>query len=121
MAAILEQTKGDLVLVQFDLPIANGPVGISLATRGNILVEWHADVQSYLAKDDGVIELLSDTHRWSVRPRHRTRTPALAGRRRSDARPRTSRVGFHPRRGQLLRRDTDGGGASSGVTRHDSR
>ncbi|WP_430636371.1 hypothetical protein [Sphingomonas hankookensis] len=57
------------MLVQFDLPIADGPVGISLATRGNILVDWHADVQPYLASDDGVIELLSDTHRWSVGPR----------------------------------------------------
>ncbi|KTT70586.1 hypothetical protein [Sphingomonas endophytica] len=69
IAAIVEQTNRDLVLVAFDLPIADGPVGISLATRGNILVDWHADVQPYLASDDGIIELLSDTHRWSVGPR----------------------------------------------------
>ena len=31
IAAIVEQTNRDLVLVAFDLPIANGPVGISLA------------------------------------------------------------------------------------------
>ena len=69
IAAIVEQTNRDLVLVQFDLPIANGPVGISLAVRGNVFVDWHADVQPYLASDDGVIELLSDDHRWSVGPR----------------------------------------------------
>ncbi|PVE52003.1 hypothetical protein DC429_16870 [Arthrobacter sp. TPD3018] len=69
IAAIVEQTNRDLILVVFDLPIADGPVGISLATRGNILVDWHADVQPYLASDDGTIELLSDTHRWSVGPR----------------------------------------------------
>jgi hypothetical protein len=69
IAAIVEQTNRDFVLVQFGLPIADGPVGISLATRGNVLVDWHADVQPYLANDDGVIELLSDTHRWSVGPR----------------------------------------------------
>jgi len=69
IAAIVEQTNRDFVLVAFDLPIADGPVGISLATRGNVLVEWHAEVQPYLASDHGVIELLSDTHRWSVGPR----------------------------------------------------
>lgn len=69
VAAIVEQTGRDIVLVQFDLPIANGPVGISLAVRGDVLVEWHADVQLYLASDDGCIELLSETHRWSVGPR----------------------------------------------------
>lgn len=35
----------------------------------HILVEWHADVQPYLASDDGVIELISDTYCWSVGPR----------------------------------------------------
>lgn len=69
VAAIVEQTGRGIVLVTFDLPITNGPVGISLATRGNVLVDWHADVQPYLASDDGFIELLSDTHRWSVGPR----------------------------------------------------
>lgn len=68
IAAIVEQTGRDIVLVTFDLPIINGPVGISLATRGNVVVDWHADVRPYLASDDGVIELLTDTHRWSVGP-----------------------------------------------------
>lgn len=69
VAAIVEQTGRDIVLVTFDLPIDDGPVGISLATRGNALVEWHAEVRPYLAGDDGFIELLSDTLRWSVGPR----------------------------------------------------
>jgi hypothetical protein len=46
--------------VRFDLPIADEPVGNSLATCGNVLVEWHADVQPYLASDNRIIELLSD-------------------------------------------------------------
>lgn len=69
IAAIVEQTGRDIVLVTFDLPIGDGPVGISLATRGDLLVAWHPDVQPYLASDDGYIELLSNTHRWSVGPR----------------------------------------------------
>ena len=36
IAAIVEQTNRDFVLVQFDLPIADGPVGISLATATSL-------------------------------------------------------------------------------------
>lgn len=82
VAAIVEQTGRDLILVQFDLPIADGPIGISLATRANVHVEWHANVQPYLASEDAYVELLSDTHRWSVGPRSVLTASALPPRNR---------------------------------------
>lgn len=77
IAAIVEEIGRDMILVQFDLPIANGPIGVSLATRATVHVDWHADVQLYLSSDDTFIEILTDTHRWSVGPRSFLTTSAL--------------------------------------------
>jgi len=77
IAAIVEEIGRDMILVQFDLPIANGPIGVSLATRATIHVDWHADVQLYLSSDDTFVEILTDTHRWSVGPRNVLTASAL--------------------------------------------
>ena len=69
VAAIVEQSGQDMVRVGFDLPIVDGPVDISLFTRAIAHVDWHDDVQPWLASDDSRIELLTGTQRWSVGPR----------------------------------------------------
>jgi len=82
IAAIVEEIGRDMILVQFDLPIADGPIGVSLATRATIYVDWHADVQLYLSNDDTFVEILTDTHRWSVGPRNVLTASALPPRNR---------------------------------------
>jgi len=82
IAAIVEQTGQDMVFVQFGLPITDGPIGVSLATRATLHVDWHADVQLYLASDDTLVEILTDTHRWSVGPRNILTASALPPRNR---------------------------------------
>lgn len=77
IAAIVEQTGQDMVFVQFGLPITDGPIGVSLATRATFHVDWHADVQLYLASDDTFVEILTDTHRWSIGPRNVLTASAL--------------------------------------------
>lgn len=77
VAAIVEEIGRDMILVQFDLPIADGPIGVSLATRATLHVDWHADVQLYLASDGTSVEILTDTHRWSVGPRNVLTASAL--------------------------------------------
>ena len=83
IAAIVEQTGRDVVYVGFGLPIADGPLCISLATRATLHVDWHAELRLYAASDDAPVELLTDTHRWSVGPRSVLTASAL---------PRGSRV-----------------------------
>lgn len=82
IAAIVEQTGRDMVFVQFGLPIADGPIGVSLATRATIHVDWHADVQLYRSSEDTFVEILTDTHRWSVGPRNVLTASALPPRHR---------------------------------------
>ena len=77
IAAIVNDIGRDMILVQFDLPIADGPVGVSLATRATIHVEWHADVQLYLSSNDTFVEILTNTHCWSVGPRNVLTASAL--------------------------------------------
>jgi hypothetical protein len=77
IAAIVEQTGQDMVFVQFGLPIIDGPISVSLATRATFHVDWHADVQLYLASDDAFVEILTDTHRWSIGPRNALTASAL--------------------------------------------
>ncbi|MBP2512096.1 hypothetical protein [Sphingomonas sp. PvP018] len=83
IAAIVEQSGRDVVYVEFARPIAKGPIGISLATRATLHVDWHSRVRLYAAADDAPVELLTDTHRWSVGPRSILTASAL---------PRGSRV-----------------------------
>lgn len=45
IAAIVEEIGRNMILVQFDLRIADGPIGVALATRATIHVAWHADVR----------------------------------------------------------------------------
>jgi len=114
IATIVEQTKHDFDFVQFDLPVVDGPVGMR-----HILVEWHADVQPYLANDDGVIELLSDTHRWSDGPRSILTASPLPSRSRIKRAHRRWRATADQMRGIKLP-----GSAfipAGGVIRHDSR
>ncbi|RMB55839.1 hypothetical protein C8J44_1102 [Sphingomonas sp. PP-CE-3A-406] len=82
IAAIVEQTGRDMVFVQFGLPIVDGPIGVSLAARATLHVNWHANVQLYLASDDSSVEILADTHRWSVGPRNVLTASALPPRNR---------------------------------------
>lgn len=77
IAAIVEEIGRDMILVQFDLPIADGPIGVSLATRATLHVDWHADVRLYLDSDSTSVEILTDTHSWSVGPRNVLTAAAL--------------------------------------------
>jgi len=69
IAAIVQKTGRDVVFVNFDDPIPAGPVGVSLATRNTLLVDWHPEVQLYAASDNAPVELLTAGHRWFVGPR----------------------------------------------------
>ncbi|KTF68989.1 hypothetical protein ACNFJ7_02815 [Sphingomonas sp. HT-1] len=69
VADVVSDTGRDVVYVEFDTPIANGPIGVSLATRATHWVDWHPQVRLYAASDEAPIELLTDTHRWSIGPR----------------------------------------------------
>jgi len=69
VAAVVGDAGRDVVYVEFDTPIANGPIGVSLATRATHWVDWHPQVRLYAASDEAPIELLTDTHRWSIGPR----------------------------------------------------
>lgn len=69
IAALVEETGCDMVHVNFDLPITDGPAGVSLATRATCHVDWHSDVRLYAASDDAPVELLTDRKRWFVGPR----------------------------------------------------
>lgn len=69
IAAIVEEIGNDIVHVNFDLPIIDGPVGVSLATRATCHDDWYSEVRLYAASDDAPIELLTDRHRWFVGPR----------------------------------------------------
>ena len=82
IAAIVEQTGQDMVFVQFGLPITDGPIGVSLATCATIHVDWHADVHLYLSNDDTLVEILTDTHRWSIGPRNVLSASSLPSRNR---------------------------------------
>ncbi|KQM96349.1 hypothetical protein [Sphingomonas sp. Leaf226] len=69
IAAIVEQIGHDIVHVNFEPPIADGPVGVSLATRATCHVDWHSEVSIYADSDEALVELLTDRHRWFVGPR----------------------------------------------------
>jgi hypothetical protein len=69
IAAIVEETGRDVVFVNFGDPIVAGPVGVSLATRSTLHVDWHPEVQLYAGSDEAPVELLTATHRWFVGPR----------------------------------------------------
>ncbi|WP_010543167.1 hypothetical protein [Sphingomonas elodea] len=69
VADVVGDTGRDVVYVEFDTPIASGPIGVSLATRATHWVDWHPQVRLYAASDEAPIELLTDTHRWSIGPR----------------------------------------------------
>lgn len=66
---IVEQIGCDIVHVNFELPIVDGPVSVSFATRATCHVDWHSDVRLYAASDEAPVELLTDRHRWFVGPR----------------------------------------------------
>jgi len=83
----------------------------------HILVDWHDDVQPYLASDDGVVGLLSDTHRWSVGPRSILTASPLLSRSRIKRGIELPGSDFIPVGGSYA----DGGAAGGGVIRHDSR
>lgn len=66
IAAIVPETGRDVVFVNFDDPITAGPVGVSLATRNTLLVDWHQEVQLYASSEDAPVQLLTASHRWFV-------------------------------------------------------
>lgn len=50
---------------------------MSSSPPATIHVVWHADVRLYLSSNDTFVEILTDTHRWSVGPRHVLTASAL--------------------------------------------
>jgi hypothetical protein len=67
---LAEGIDRDTVFVVFSEPFDAGPVELSLAVRQSASVEWHEKVLPYAAAMDAPIQLLTETHLWSVGPRN---------------------------------------------------